>query len=211
VVKRKAELSDYLAGLEPKFQKTVQWWMETDKVDRSNPLMSVAELYRREYLASLPGPKGKKAPSLVDRELATIARTILRLRDQLGTGISREARRRLKDRLKNTHLSGWLEPINMAMAEAMNPYFSPFNGRLSELQDLADNIQGMMGGGRKKPHHYWLIQWTVTRLRAGKKPRGHVLPIVQCIHQWASGGEAVSDDFGAEYLDTFWPPRKGTK
>lgn len=200
MVKRKAELSDYLAELEPKYRKTVQWWIETDKVDRSNPLPQVAELYRREYLESLPGPGGRKAPSHIARELGLITKTIKRLQQQLGEGLSPEAGRRLRDKLKNTHLSGWLIPYSMAN------HYSPFAGRLFELEDLADSIQQLGGAKQRKPHHYWLIRWTSNRLRAGGKPRGHVLPIVQAIHRWASEGELVSEGFGEEYLDLAWPP-----
>jgi len=200
---KKADLEFYLNELPARYRKTVKWWIETDKVDRSNPLVDIARMYRREYQESLPGPKGKKAPAHVNRELATIARTITRLRDQLGPKASREVQRLLEGRLKNTHLSEWIAPTSLVDFA----FLGPFGKRHYELTDLADTILAMRGGIQRKPHHYWLIRWTVARLRVGGKPRSHVLPIIQCIHRWASEGEPVSDEFGADYLETLWPPR----
>jgi hypothetical protein len=211
VVKRKAELSDYLAELEPKYQKTVQWWIEADnKLGHRAMVEEIAELYRRQYLESQPGPKGKKAPSEVDRELGRIATTINRLLKQLGDGASPEAKRRLRGQLQNTHLGGWLDPVSVSEWVTMGP----FGGRQFELKDLAEKVLEMRGGAPKKPLHFSVIRWITARLRAAGRPRSHVLPIVQCIHRWASEGEPVSEDFGKDYLDSHWPPappKKGAK
>ena len=211
MVKRKAELSDYLENeLGSAVQKTVQWWIEADKkLGHRSVLEEIAELYRRRILEIQPGPKGKKAPSEVDRELGRIVTTINRLLKQLGDGASPEAKRRLRGQLQNTHLGGWLDPVSVPEWVTMGP----FGGRQFELKDLAEKIQEMRGGAPQKPIHFSVIHWVTARLRWSGKPRSHVLPIVQCIHEWATG-ERVSDDFGKDYLDQHWPPappKKGTK
>lgn len=181
-------------------RETVQWWLDSEGTDGSIPMRGMARLYRQEYRKTLPGPGGKRAPSHVSRELAEIRSAIDRLVIVLGTGLSPEAEEALRNAQNGFLFDLWLPLRDMRM---------PFNEqpRLMELEGMAACITGIPKRTRRRPPHSWLVRWIAHKLKKGRKPKSHVLPIAQAIHLWAAK-ERVSPEWGTDFLGEYWPPSK---
>lgn len=193
------EIRDSFAGLPTRIKRTVEWWLETDAMDRSNPLVLIAVTYRDEYRKRLPGPGGRKSPVFVNRELERIQKAFQNLVKCLGTDLSKEAKSALIQSWNGLDWIGWLPMRTLADLE-------PGAGeRYTELLKMAGLPKITVK--KRVPPHSFLIRWVSNRLKTGGRPRGHVLPIARCIYMWATGEKDISDEWGETFLDQWWPPR----
>ena len=196
--------------LEARPLATVGWWLETDEVDPSNPLLNIAKLYRKEYRKTLPPPGGKKSPSHVQREIEEIRRAFERLARVLEKDLSIEAEEFLRSSGSVHQVEKWLprrlfmSDFTLERARLSSP--QDRGVRIEELKQVADLLGELPRVTGQRPPHAWLIRWVAARLRAGRKPKGHVLPIVHAIHYWATK-ECVSPEWGEEYLRAVWPKK----
>lgn len=196
--------------LTPREQDTVRWWLEVDGLDKSNPLIPIAELYREEYQKALPKRGGKKAPSTVDRELKEIHKAFGRLEKVLTTDLSPYAQEAILEGagIHKELVSEWLGHQNELawMLSLMRKEMSAPGSAIAKLRIMRDLIGGIPRGKPKSPPHRFLVRWTVQRLQGGKRPKSHVLPIARAIHIWAARAQKTppSKEWGELYLEEYW-------
>ena len=195
-------LEQRFSKLPKKVQETAQWWIKTDETDHSNPLISIAIMYRHEFRLSLPGPNGSQPPAFVDREIEEIQRAFRALMERLSSKLSKEACAALINSGEGYEWARWM-PVRV-LGDISDPSIGE---QLRELKRMASlPLVKTSKGGRRPPLHSTLIRWAASRLRGGSKPRSHVVPLARCIHEWAAE-ENVSTDWGNEPLKKWWPPK----
>lgn len=200
-----SELRDLFNTLPKSIRNTVNWWIETDSAQSKNTLLEIAKLYRKEFRKALPGPRGKKAPSHVAVEIKEIRTAFERLHTVLTVDLSWEAREFLLGFRESYLIAPWADISRFGELSRIAGRPSP-EAKHVELQEVISFLDSLPKPIKRSPPHAFLIRWIAFRLRNGKKPRSHALPIAGAIHEWATK-EMHGEEWGESLLDIYWPKR----
>jgi hypothetical protein len=203
------KLRELLKALPKGPRDSLKTWMSAYKVNFDSSVDGYEHIYR----AKLP-IRGRKAPSMVKRELKTLGRVMKELHRRME-GLSNPARSWIASTCGGVSVDQtrpeWVEGHGSDWFCLLHPSLFDASGKLKREEDapkppwldlpyLVDFITKVTDpNSHAWEPTWWLLVTVATAMEFMKRPKTHVLPVAGVIHTWVTG-EPVSPEWGKAYL-----------